>query len=203
MIKERIILASQSQSRRRALEIVGLSFECIPPFIDEKAIRADDPLQMAILISEAKALKVAEEELGIIIASDSFILLNGHILEKPINLDEAFNMLESLSGNKHTFISGLAVYDSKHKKMRSTVATCDRYFRRISNEEITDYCQRYPVLQFAGAHEADGVARFAERIEGSCITETAIPINELIGFLHQIALERSYVASGKDSPLSV
>ena len=54
-------------------------------------------------------------------------------------------------------------------------------FKKIRNnaEEIVDYCNRYPVLNFAGAHETDGVVRFSEKIEGSCTIVTSIPMKEL------------------------
>ncbi len=72
---ERIILASQSKIRKRALEILGISYECIPANIDEKAMRDANPITMAIMISEAKAHAVSSKEDGIIIASDAFWFL--------------------------------------------------------------------------------------------------------------------------------
>lgn len=187
----RIILASQSEIRRKALNILGLSYECIPANINEKAIRDPDPIKMALKISEAKAYEIAKKEQGIIIAGDAFLVFNGEVLEKPSSLDEAYTMLNNLSGNKYTFVTGLAVYDTKTKKMRSSTATCDIYLRHLSKNEIIDYCNRYPVLKFAGAHECDGVVRFAEKIEGSCINETAISMKDLILFLDEIAQDRS------------
>lgn len=187
----RIILASQSEIRKRALNILGLSYECIPANINEKAIRNSDPIKMALLISEAKAYEIAKKEQGIIIAGDAFLVFEGKVLEKPSSLDEAHAMLNTLSGNKYTFVTGLAVYDTKTKKMRSTTATCDIYLRHLSQDEIKDYCSRYSVLKFAGAHESDGVVRFAEKIEGSCINETAISMKDLIQFLDEITQERN------------
>ncbi len=186
----RIILASQSEIRRKALDILGLSYECIPANINEKAIRDPDPIKMALKISEAKAYEVASKEQGIIIAGDAFVVFNGEILEKPSSLNEAYEMLNKLSGNKYTFVTGLAVFDSKTNKMRSSTATCNIYLRPLSANEIMDYCNRYPVLKYAGAHEGIGVVRFAERIEGSCIIETAISMKDLIQFLNEINIDK-------------
>lgn len=191
VISPRIVLASQSEHRKKAMNILGLIYECIPANIDEKAIRNPDPLKMALMISEAKALFLANKEKGIIIAGDTFLIFEDKVLEKPTSLNEAYTMLNTLSGNKYTLISGLAVYDTLTGKMRSTVATCDIYLRAISQDEITDYCNRYPVLKFAEAHETDGVVRFSEKIEGSCIIETTIPMKDLILFLREIEEERS------------
>lgn len=187
----RIILASQSTVRRRAMDILGLSYECIPANIDEKAIRHSDPLRMALMISEAKALSLAGKEEGVIIAGDAFLFFEGSILEKPMSLEEAYTMLSTLSGSKYTLITGLAVYDTQTKKMRSSVATCDIYLRTISHDEIVDYCSRYPVLKFAGAHETDGVVRFSEKIEGTSLIETTISMKDLIRYLREIEKERN------------
>lgn len=182
----RIILASQSKMRRRALDILGLTYECIPANIDEKAIRDADPLKMAIKISEAKARTVAMHQDGIIIASDAFLFFDGKVLEKPHSLAEAHAMLRALSDKTHRFITGLAVYDTQTKIMRSGVATCSITLRTLSDDEINDYCNRYPVLSLAGALEIDGVMRFSERIDGACNFVTAMPIQLLVQLLGEI-----------------
>lgn len=186
----RLILASQSKIRKRAIDILGLFCECIPASIDEKAIRHPDPLKMAVMISEAKAIAVSQKEEGIIIASDTFLVLEGKILEKPASLEEAHTMLRELSGRGYTLVSGLAVYDTFTGKMRSTVATCNVYFRHLTEAEILDYCQRFPVLSYAGAHATEGVIRFSERIEGCNMTETAMPVKDLILFLREAGSDR-------------
>ena len=181
-----IILASQSTARKRALDILGIKYRCIPAQIDEKAIRNTDPFKMAIAISEAKAYAVASKETGIIIASDAFLFFDGKVLEKPTSLDEAKLMLKQLSGQHHTFITGLAVYDTQSEKMRSAVSGCDIYFRDLSDKEISDYCETYPVLTFASGFDADGVIRFSTKIEGACNFITAMPMEELVQFLKEL-----------------
>lgn len=185
-----IILASQSEVRKKALKLLGLSYECVPANINEKAIRDPDPIKMALMLSEAKAVEVAKLKQGVIIAGDAFLVFEGQVFEKPSSLEEAYTMLSRLSGNKYTFVTGLAVYDTHTKKMRSSTATCDIYFRALSCNEMLDYCSRYPVLKFAGAHEGDAVARFSERIEGSCLHETSICMKDLIQCLDDALHDR-------------
>ena len=186
----RIILASQSKIRKRALDILSLAYEVIPANIDEKSIRDTDPLKMALNISVAKARAVASKEDGVIIASDAFLFFNGNILEKPNSLTEAHTTLKALSENKHTFITGLAVYDTLSGKMYSCVSTCDITFRKLFDDEIKDYCNQYPVLTLAGALEFDGIIRFSKKIDGNCNFVTAMPMNDLIHFLREIKLAR-------------
>ena len=179
----RIILASQSQTRKRALDLLGLKYETIPPNIDEEAIRDENPLLLAKKLSEAKARAIGSQQQGLIIASDAFLVFQGKILEKPCDLKEAYNMLHSLSGNNYTFITGIAVYNSISNHLHSSVDTCEIYFRDLREEEIVDYINRNTVLKFAGAHDTDGVIRFSERVVGNCNFFTAIPMNKLIEFL--------------------
>lgn len=186
MNNNRIILASQSQARKKAMVLLGLKYECIPAHINEKEIRDRDPIKMAQLISEAKALSIAQKENGIIIAGDAFLVFEGKVLEKPLSLQEAHGMLQSLSGNMHTFITSLSVYEAGTKRMRSVATHCNIYFREISNAEIEFYCSRYPVLTLAGAYETDGVALFSSKVEGSCNFFTALPMKELVEFLNDI-----------------
>jgi septum formation protein len=189
-MNSRLILASQSAHRKKALEILGLDFDCIPAHIDEKAIRHDNPIKMAQLISEAKALEIAQRESGVIISGDAFLLLKGKVLEKPSSKEEAFEMLSALSENKYEFITALSVYDTEIQKMYSSVSTCVVYFRKLSSSEILDYCNRYPVEKFAGAHETDGVSRFAEKVEGSFTLQTSINLKDLVTFLEKISQEK-------------
>ncbi len=194
IILARIILASESEIRKKALNILGLTYETALVNVDENALRDEDPLKMALNISEAKARAVAATEEGIIIAGDAFLLFQGEILDKPHSLEEAYAMLHQLSGNKHTFVTGLAVYDTQTQKMRSSTAICDMYFRTLSHEEIVDYCNRNPVLKFAGAHDSTGVARCGAKISGACISETATSLKDLIQFLDEIAQDRDLEA---------
>ncbi len=179
----KIILASQSLIRKRALDLLGLTYETIPSDIDEKAIRDPDPLKMAQRLSEAKAHAIGERHPGIIIASDAFLVFQERILEKPNDLQEAHKMLRSLSGAHYDFVTGVAVYSTITKKMLSSVATCKIHMRQLSDHEIADYIQKNPVLKFAGGHDTDGVVRFSEKVEGNCNFFTAIPMNKLIEFL--------------------
>lgn len=185
----RIVLASQSKIRKRALDLLGLKYECIPAGIDEKSIRHTDPLKMAQILSEAKAKEVSKHHRAVIIASDAFLVFNGQILEKPRDLQEAHRMLKGLSGSQYTFVTGLAVHDPINEVMHSTAATCDVHFREISDREISDYMQRYPVLDFAGAHETDGIVRFSKHISGNCNFVTALPMTDLIAFLRKAGVE--------------
>ncbi len=186
----KIVLASQSIHRKKALDILGLDYVIIPSGFDEKSIRNDDPYLLASLLSEAKARAVGEKETdAIIISSDAFILFRHAILEKPNNEQEAAVMLSTLSGQSFELVTGLAVYDSKADKMRTAVESLNIEFRPLEKYEINDYIGRYPVTRFAGGFEVEGIARFSNRIEGNCNLLTALPLNKLVLYLREFGVK--------------
>lgn len=182
----RIILASKSPYRKKALEILGLEFEVHPSNIDEKSIRDENPYRLAKILSEQKALSVSQDyRNAVIIASDLFVVYQGGIYEKPNDEKEAFSMLKTFSNSYLDIVAGLAVYNTNTEKMLSTSKKYTVKFRELTDYEINDYITRYPVLDCAASFESEGELRFAESIHGSYPSVTSLPMNELILFLRE------------------
>jgi septum formation protein len=186
----RVILASESQSRKRALDILGLTYEVCPSAIDEKSIRDADPAALTKKLAEAKAWKVAGVyQDAVVVSGDAVAAKDGKIFEKPQNHDEAAAFLHELSGSAFQFVTSLTVIRSDTRRMLSTVETSEIRFRRLLEREIRDYVSRYPVLRFAGAFEGDGVLRFADSVSGSYNFITALPVSRLAVFLRDQGVE--------------
>jgi len=96
----KIILASQSVARRKALEILGLEYEVIPSNFDESSIKEDNPHERARKLAEAKARTVGEKHNAIIVAADLFVVLDHKNYEKPKDNQEAIQMLKDQSGRQ-------------------------------------------------------------------------------------------------------
>lgn len=209
----RIVLASESESRRRALEILGLKYEVRPSAINEKAVRDPDPMVMTRKIAEAKAWAVVRslysaeaaaaaaapgggsggagaqaagsEGPAVVVAGDAVVSKEGRIFEKPRSYEEALMFLRELSGSAFRFVTSLVVIRTDTQKVLATVETSSIRFRELVERELRDYVMRYPVLQFAGAFEGDGVLRFAESVSGSYNFMTGVPVSRLVVFLRQ------------------
>lgn len=182
----RIVLASESQFRRRALDLIGVKYEVHPSAIDEKAIRDDDPANLTRRLAEAKAQKVATKcPAALIVAGDAVVAKGKKIYEKPRDKNEAAHFLRELSGSTFQFVTSLVVLNSKTGNMLSTVETSDISFRELIDHEIRAYIEDYNVLHYAGAFESDAVLKFAERIAGSYNFVTAIPVSRLTVFLRE------------------
>jgi MAF protein len=186
----RVVLASESQSRRRALDILGLRYEVCPSALDEKSIRDTDPAALTKKLAEAKAWKVAGAlQDAVVVSGDAVVAKDGKILEKPRSNEEAWEFLRKLSGCAFQFVTSLAVLRSDTRKMLSTVEVSEIKFRQLIEPEIRDYVGRYPVLRFAGAFEGDGVLRFADSVSGSYNFVTALPVSRLAAFLREQGVE--------------
>ena len=186
----KVILASESPFRKRALDLLGVAYQTRPSRIDEKAIRDDDPARLTQKLAEAKARKIAEEcSDAVIVSGDAVAAKGSRIFEKPRDHAEAAVFLKELSASEFQFVTALAVLHSRTGKMLSTVESLSITFRPLLDREIADYISKYPVLNYAGAFENDAVYRFSERIEGSYNIGTAMPVSRLVLFLREQGVE--------------
>ena len=182
----KIVLASESASRRRALDILGLNYEVRPSRIDEKVIRENDPQKLARKLSEAKAHTVAQTTPdAIIISGDAVVAMGGRIYEKPVDAVEAVKFLSSFSGQTVEFVTAITVMNSGSGSMQTAVQRSQLIFRKLRDAEIADYVQRYDVCKYAGAFDADGVIRFADRVSGSYNFATGVALNDLVCMLRE------------------
>jgi septum formation protein len=186
----RIILASRSEGRRKALDILGLKYEVRPSGFDEKSIRDDDPHTLAKKLAEAKVMVYSNELEAIIIGGDLFVVHDGKIFEKPADKKEAYSMLSHFSGKTQEIIGSLAVYNTKTKVMMSDVENYKIKFRKLSDAEIKDYVERYPVTTFAAGYDADGEARFAEKFYGNYPFVVSFHMPTLVDFLKRNGVYR-------------
>ena len=182
----KIILASESPFRRRAMDLLGLAYEVCPSGVDEKAIRDKNPAELTRKLAEAKARKVAKEHPdAVVVSGDAVAARNGRIYEKPRSVEEAAQFLRELSGSEFQFVTSLAVMNADTGKMLSTVEKSNITFRKLIEVEIEAYIRKYDVLRSAGAFESDAVLFFADRISGSYNFVTALPVSRLIVFLRE------------------
>jgi len=182
----KIILASESPFRKRALDLIGLRYETRPSRIDEKAIRDDNPAELTRKLAEAKARKIAAEcPNAVVVSGDAVAAKDGRIFEKPCDKQEAAKFLKEFSVNHFQFVTSIAVLNTRTDRMLSTVETSDIFFRPLLDHEIHQYIDKYDVLSYAGAFENDAVLLFADRIAGSYNLGTALPPSKLIVLLRE------------------
>ncbi len=114
-----------------------------------------------------------------ICGADTVIALDGKILGKPNDRDEARAMLQELSDRRHEVVTSIALYNGKDKKIDTISAGCAVYFAHISEKEIEWYLNTNEWQGVAGAYRIQGLAScLITKIEGSPSTVAGLPLRE-------------------------
>ena len=177
----KLVLASASPRRRQLLEQIGLAFEVIPSNADEDDIVSRNPLTniQAIALHKARDVATTVED-GTVIGADTQILIDGEILGKPIDEEDAVRMLLKLSGRTHRAITGVALVDAATGVEETWVETPLVTFRKLLEGEISAYVSTGEPMGKAGAYGIQGrAAAFVERIEGCYFNVVGLPLAKL------------------------
>ncbi|MFI8302321.1 Maf family protein [Streptomyces sp. NPDC085927] len=170
--RRRLVLASQSPARLGLLRQAGLTPEVIVSGVDEDAVTAPTPAELALALAEAKASVVAakpEVRGALVIGCDSVLELDGQALGKPADAEEATARWKSMRGRAGILQTGHCVYDTTAHGSRYASATASTVVRfgEPSDEEIAAYVASGEPLHVAGAFTLDGrSAPFIEGIDG-------------------------------------
>lgn len=174
----RLVLASGSPRRVKLLKDTGINFRQIIPDLDESKFNHDDPCKLAVLLAEKKAASIADlvDPDEVILGGDTIVLLDGKILGKPESSDEALNILELLSGEKHTVCSASALMTIETDTVSGFELT-DVFFNRIDHDRLAEYVATGEPLDKAGAYGIQGLGGFlVDRIEGNLDNVIGLPM---------------------------
>ena len=191
MQPSKIILASQSPRRKQLLEMAEVDFEVIIADVDE----TNPPGMPGEHVPEMLARKKADAVQHlvhdvIVIAADTVVLLDHHILGKPKDATHAKMILKQLSGRIHKVITGVCIRKGQYEKSFST--TTEVYFRTLTDAQIDHYIDNYKPFDKAGAYaiqEWIGVTGI-EKINGDYYNVMGLPIGEVMIILNQLVNEQ-------------
>lgn len=189
--KGRIILASSSPRRRELLRLLGLDFEVIPGKEVEYPYSGGDPAAYAqdLALRKARAVAGLAGE-GLVIGADTIVLLDGRVLGKPKDEQEAEEMLSLLSGRKHQVITGVAVVEAQSGRSSLRAVKTEVAFRPLSREEIRAYIATGEPLDKAGAYGIQGYgAILVERVEGCYFNVVGLPLATLVEMLRDFGVD--------------
>lgn len=186
----KIVLASQSPRRRELLGKMGLEFTTKSPEIDEEAIHGLPAQELVKALSRAKALHIAknEDKDTIVIGSDTVVVLDGKILGKPADRQEAEEMLTALSGRSHEVCTGVTVCQGD--KVVSQAEVTQVTFRALTPEEVQRYVRTGEPMDKAGAYGIQGkAALFVTRLEGDYYNVMGLPVCALTECLRSFGVK--------------
>ena len=177
-----VILASQSPRRIQLLRQIGWDAAVMPCNVPEEFDTRRTPIDNAKDLALKKARCVAAQvKEGIIIGADTIVVLDGEMLGKPNNGEDAVRMLERLSGRTHTVVTGVALVEVPGDRSVVEVESTKVTFREIPEEEIREYVDGGSPLDKAGAYgiQDDYGAVFVTRIEGCYYNVVGLPLARL------------------------
>ncbi len=190
-----LILASRSPRRAQLFKQIGLTFTQQESSVEEILDASKSPEENVQSLSLLKAIDVAEHfSHGIVVGSDTIVVVNGKILGKPSSEEEAFTMLRTLSSRTHTVFTGFALVDVQSKKNYVDFEKTDVTFRELDAEEIRNYIASGSPMDKAGAYgiQDDYGAVFVEKINGCYYTVVGFPLAKFYIALQKFIMQLSF-----------
>lgn len=184
-----LILASASPRRSELLRNAGISFDVEPAHVAEQPTAEELPLAYAQRLARDKAHAIFDRHPDkVILGADTVVVVDGHLLEKPADANDAARMLRLLSGRVHQVITGVCLVAQGFEQTEAEIT--EVRFSNLSESEITGYVQTSEPMDKAGAYAIQGLAsRWVERIDGCYFNVVGLPVPRVYRMMR--ALEAS------------
>ncbi len=179
--KTKLILASGSPRRRDLLDRARIRFEVVESGVAEYRLDHEQASVYALRMAREKALAVAgKRPEALVLAADTVVEIDGEILEKPVDADDAHRMLARLSGRTHTVVTAFALaHDNEIAESRAIVSRVT--FRDLTPAEIAEYVATGEPMDKAGAYGIQALGgSLISRFEGSKENVMGLPIHEVV-----------------------
>ena len=180
-----IILASTSPRRKELLEQVGIQFETVAIDIDESVVIGELASDYVVRLAREKAQAATPHfsTKHVIIAADTTVTVDGHILGKPADQQEAFAMWQLLSGRTHQVMTGVAVAHAD--EIHTDLVVTDVEFLPFTLSQMQDYWDSGEPVGKAGGYAIQGRgAAFIPRIHGSYSNVVGLPLVETLALIN-------------------
>jgi septum formation protein len=177
-----LILASTSPRRRELIAVLGIPFRVVAPVgVDETPFDGESPRELARRLAAEKAQSVDGDP---VLAADTVVEIDGEILGKPVDADDARRMLRRLSGRIHLVHTGVAVRSGEGVRVEVAVVTTSVRFVPLTPEAIEWYLATGEPFDKAGAYAIQGAGGvFVEGVEGSVSNVVGLPLSTVVAML--------------------
>lgn len=201
----KVILASNSPRRKELLAGMGVEFEAIPSQ-KEEVMTKDNPSEVVLELSQQKAEDVVTmvEGQSIIIGADTVVAIDGMILGKPKDEDDAIRMVGLLQGRSHSVYTGVSIIikegksgnDNRQRLIQFAEET-KVYVYPMSKEEICNYVATKEPMDKAGAYGIQGkFATFIKGLEGDYYNVVGFPVGRIYQTLKQEGIQINTLKRG-------
>lgn len=174
-----LVLASGSPRRRQLLEMLGISFSPVPAAVEERRLPGEAAADYVRRLAREKARAVPG---AWVLGADTTVVIDDEVLEKPVDGEDAFRMLQRLQGRRHEVMTAICLVaeGAEHEAMDTTAV----YFRPAGDELLRAYVATGEPLDKAGAYGIQGYgAALIERIEGDFFSVMGLPVRLVLDLL--------------------
>lgn len=194
-----LVLASASPRRKELLGLLVASFQVLPADIDETPYEQEAPTDYVVRMAKEKAhasIKKYQQQAtsspqksAIFMASDTSVVIDGHILGKPASLEESRVMLRQLSGRSHQVLTSLCVSNIEQDHLETLCVSSEVLFRNLSDVEIEQYWRSGEPQDKAGSYAIQGLGSvFVRSMSGSYSAIVGLPLYEASQLLSQFGI---------------
>ncbi|MDM8348246.1 Maf family protein [Pseudomonas sp. sp1636] len=186
-----LYLASGSPRRSELLTQIGVPFITQSVPVDENPLPEESPCAYVERLARAKAqaglAALADRRDAVVLGADTAVILDGRILGKPLDRDEALATLSALSGREHQVLTAVALASSV--KISARVVSSRVSFRLLSRDEIEAYWATGEPRDKAGSYAIQGLAAvFVSQLQGSYSAVVGLPLCETAELLTEFAI---------------
>jgi septum formation protein len=186
-----LVLASSSPRRAALLSEAGFEFEIISPGLAEKFGVTVTLRELTLWNAIRKGMSVAQTRPdAVVLAADTLVALENEIIGKPVDFNEAAQMLGRLSGRTHEVCSAVLIYNQTSGRSAVFHNISRVRFHSLSRVTIKKYLAKVDPLDKAGAYAAQGSgAEIIAKIEGSFTNVVGLPMERTVAVLAKFGIE--------------
>ncbi|MBN3491732.1 Maf family protein [Vibrio neptunius] len=191
MPQYQLVLASTSPFRKQLLNKLSVPFETASPNCDETPFSNERPEDLVKRLAKEKAQSCATSQPSLVIGSDQVCVIDGKIIGKPLNRQNAVQQLSRQSGKVIQFYTGLALHNTETNITDVKLDTFTVHFRQLTQQQINRYVEKEEPYYCAGSFKSEGlgIALF-EKLEGKDPnTLVGLPLIDLIDMLETQGFE--------------
>ena len=183
-----LVLGSSSPRRRELLALLGLSFEVCPPEFHEHPMIGAPPIEQVRYFACEKARSVTlVRPRALVLGSDTVIDVDGQLLGKPVDLEDARAILTRLAGRSHRVHTAVALFDLERHIESVEVATAEVQMKADCDHAYERYLASEESLGKAGAYAIQGLGEnLVKRIDGDYTTVVGLPLKLVANLLQSV-----------------
>ena len=186
-----LVLGSASPRRHDLLRSVGIRFRAVTSQVEETLLNGEEPSEHVSRLALAKAREVSGRVPGAwVLGADTIVVIDGRILGKPSDVDEAKRMLTTLQSRTHVVFTGYAIVNSRYPdKTRVRFVHSEVHIRDLNEAEIEGYIRTGEPMDKAGAYAIQGIGSgIVQEISGSYTNVVGLPLCEVIKDLKELGI---------------